>query len=58
MDALYLALATPLGWALTGYALVSAPGTQKRRKRTRSHPRGRATATSPLLLTAQKGMPW
>jgi hypothetical protein len=32
MDALYLALAIPLGWALTGYALVSAPGRQKRRK--------------------------
>jgi hypothetical protein len=32
MDALYLALAIPLGWALTGYALVSVPGTQKRRR--------------------------
>ncbi|MDT5097384.1 MAG: hypothetical protein QOC76_1121 [Mycobacterium sp.] len=58
MNALYLALAIPLGWAVTGYALVSAPWhTEAAQSRTRSHPRGRATASSPLSPTGQKGMP-
>ncbi len=58
MNALYLALAIPLGWAVTGYALVSAPWhTEAALSRIRSRAGRRATASSPLSLTEQKGMP-